>query len=88
MKRQASYEMSPFERGQVAGLEGERGPAFPTSQTPWDARLYNRGWESGAGTRMRFVAQVDDATRVNDEVNRSTLDQFLPADDIADDFTR
>jgi hypothetical protein len=85
MKRAESYEMSSFERGQVAGQEGEPAPAFPASQTPWDARLNNRGWESGAGTRLRFSAKAQAARHSNEEAKRSSLDQLLPADDFGDD---
>lgn len=82
------YEMSPFERGEIEGLEGKPGPAFPTSQSPWNVRLHNRGWESGAGKRMKFAEQVDAAKRANAAEKRSTLDQFLPADEYGDDFGR
>lgn len=82
-----TYEMSPFQRGQVEGLEGKAGPAFPGSQSSWDVRLHNRGWESGASKRMQFQAQLQAAMR-NDRAKRSSLDDLLPADDLGYSLSR
>ena len=49
--------LSPFEIGRVDGLAGKPGPAFSTPDSSWSARLYNRGWESGAQERLAATKQ-------------------------------
>lgn len=44
---------TPYERGHADGLLGKPGPAFPTPDSDWSYRLYNRGWEAGIDERRR-----------------------------------
>lgn len=39
-------EKSPFDKGYQAFAQNVSAPAYPTSDSPWSARLYNRGWEA------------------------------------------
>jgi hypothetical protein len=47
---------TPYERGHEDGLLGKAGPAFPTPDSDWSARLYNRGWEAGVSERKRMAS--------------------------------
>lgn len=44
--------LSPYDRGKSDGLAGKAGPAFPTPDSSWADRLYNRGWEAGVDERL------------------------------------
>jgi hypothetical protein len=48
---------TPFERGEKAGMRGDAPPAFPTPDSSWAERLFNRGWECGAGKRIKEQSQ-------------------------------
>lgn len=52
-------ELSPFERGERDGLSGKPGPAFPKADSPWEDRLYARGWSRGIDRRERMLAEAD-----------------------------
>jgi hypothetical protein len=47
---------SPYARGEADGLAGKPGPAFPTPDSSWADRLYNRGWEAGVHKRAQAKA--------------------------------
>lgn len=47
---------TPYVRGEADGRAGKPAPAFPTPNSSWADRLYNRGWEAGITKRAIAAA--------------------------------
>ena len=60
-------EKSPYQRGFDAGMEGKPGPAFSTPDTPWAARLYERGWSAGTDARLAQPSNAELRPRAEGE---------------------
>jgi len=52
----AQAQFTPYQRGYASGIAGQPGPAFPTSQSSWAERLFNRGWLAGVAEREARAA--------------------------------
>lgn len=50
-------ELSPFQRGVKDSEKGRPAPAFPTPDSDWEERLYNRGYLSVSKPAVRGPGQ-------------------------------